>query len=619
MGFETEREAVGHHRPAVSVAKVDARRRDDGQDALGWQTLIVDNRTYCQEILQRAARQTGAQQVQLAVFDPAAGQARILVSVGPWDRRWFRREVEARALPRGRSRGRDAFEVAPVDANRWQQEVFRAGRAVWVSLEQAARGLWDEGIVRLGRTLTGTRSLYITPLKQPAGVVAALTFHFALEELDSLRRGLCDAYAREMVLMLEKARLSGQVSGVSGRLRESHLTIALWRRLYQITQALAESRDLDEVLASVIRGVQQGLNVDRADLFLVDEKEGVLRGRLGVAPDGRIVRLAKTLPLRSHLYGLIALGKRPYYHSDDVELDVPAAALSGALKSVPASAAVPLRGRGRPVGVLVVDNAASRRPIPKTLLEPLAMLADYAAIAIQNALREKAQRRQQLQAVLIRVQEQRKRELAELLHGRIQTRLLVTWHRLGQCQELLRHDPDRAAALLQQVRDELDDIREWDVREVSHALHPSVISVGLLPALRSLAARFDGDCRVLLEPADAVAAIDRPDKPRIAESVRLACYRIVEEAVANACRHARAPEVTVQVDLPDPEHLEVTIRDDGCGFDPQHVRHGLGMETMAARAVHVGGQLQVESAPGAGTTVRARLPLKGKAPDSLRL
>jgi len=140
-----------------------------------------------------------------------------------------------------------------------------------------------------------------------------------------------------------------------------------------------------------------------------------------------------------------------------------------------------------------------------------------------------------------------------------------------------------------------------------------------LPALRSLAARFDGDCRVLLDPADAVAAIDRPDKPRIAESVRLACYRIVEEAVANACRHARAPEVTVQVDLPDPEHLEVTIRDDGCGFDPQHVRHGLGMETMAARAVHVGGQLQVESAPGAGTTVRARLPLKGKAPDSLRL
>ena len=85
-----------------------------------------------------------------------------------------------------------------------------------------------------------------------------------------------------------------------------------------------------------------------------------------------------------------------------------------------------------------------------------------------------------------------RKEIAEMLHGKVQTSLLVAWHRLGECEGLLEKDPSEAKALLQEIREELDRIREREVREASHSLHPSVIRVGLLPAVRTLLESFEG-------------------------------------------------------------------------------------------------------------------------------
>jgi signal transduction histidine kinase len=95
--------------------------------------------------------------------------------------------------------------------------------------------------------------------------------------------------------------------------------------------------------------------------------------------------------------------------------------------------------------------------------------------------------------------------------------------------------------------------------------------------------------------------------------VATACYRILQEALANAARHAATDRVRVQVGV-DPEEgsLQLEVRDRGCGFDPAGVR-GLGLDGMLARALALGGRLEIESSPGAGCTVRAVLQLDGQA------
>src|SRR5439155_8155532 len=70
-------------------------------------------------------------------------------------------------------------------------------------------------------------------------------------------------------------------------------------------------------------------------------------------------------------------------------------------------------------------------------------------------------------------EERLRAEVAEQLHGPVQTRLLVAWHRLAQCRDLLTSDPDAAVRLLDEVREEIDRVREDGVRSASHQLHPS--------------------------------------------------------------------------------------------------------------------------------------------------
>jgi signal transduction histidine kinase len=88
-------------------------------------------------------------------------------------------------------------------------------------------------------------------------------------------------------------------------------------------------------------------------------------------------------------------------------------------------------------------------------------------------------------------------------------------------------------------------------------------------------------------------------------------FRILQEAVANVVRHARASSLTVSIAVED-GHLAITVQDDGVGFDPTEraVRsRRLGLTSMFERAQALGGRLTIDSSPGGGTTVRAEVPL----------
>ena len=96
---------------------------------------------------------------------------------------------------------------------------------------------------------------------------------------------------------------------------------------------------------------------------------------------------------------------------------------------------------------------------------------------------------------------------------------------------------------------------------------------------------------------------------RLPREVETAVYRVVQEALSNAAKHAGAAAVSVAVARPD-GHVSVAVEDDGAGFDPAAAPRGrLGLLGMRERVELVGGELEVESAPGAGTAVLARIPL----------
>jgi signal transduction histidine kinase len=99
-----------------------------------------------------------------------------------------------------------------------------------------------------------------------------------------------------------------------------------------------------------------------------------------------------------------------------------------------------------------------------------------------------------------------------------------------------------------------------------------------------------------------------PTDARAPVEIETACFRIAQEALSNVARHARARHVEVTLTAQDVA-LEVTVKDDGVGFNVERLRTGLGLAGMSERAELAGGRLDIESAPGTGTTLRARFPL----------
>ena len=206
-----------------------------------------------------------------------------------------------------------------------------------------------------------------------------------------------------------------------------------------------------------------------------------------------------------------------------------------------------------------------------------------------------------------------RREMADVLHNRVQSRLLAATLRLRRAEHMLREDPVAAARFIEEVRRELDTIREDDVREVSHLLHPAVVAIGLVPAIRRLAKDLRGAAAVTVSVTPELLAADDLEGSKVPEPVRLALYRLVEEATTNALKHGDATEIHIRAEVTSHGDVVVTVSDNGCGFDPTNVQMGLGLLGVEGRMSRHGGRCEIRSAPGTGATVIGSVPVEGLA------
>jgi signal transduction histidine kinase len=200
-------------------------------------------------------------------------------------------------------------------------------------------------------------------------------------------------------------------------------------------------------------------------------------------------------------------------------------------------------------------------------------------------------------------EEERKR-IARELHDETAQMLAALLIRIRVVRN--RRDPEAVEALLDDMREGVSHALEG-VRRFARGLRPPALDeLGLVPAIEALARS--------LEEVGGIAVTVHADDPagQLMPDAELATYRIVQEALSNVVRHAHASRAGVRI-AREPGRVVVTVEDDGRGFDPARALStdggGLGLFGMRERAGYIGGQVEVTSAPGRGTTVTAEIPV----------
>jgi signal transduction histidine kinase len=235
-------------------------------------------------------------------------------------------------------------------------------------------------------------------------------------------------------------------------------------------------------------------------------------------------------------------------------------------------------------------------------------LAAPASIAIHNAiLFERARRSGELLQTLSRqqvdLQEAERRAISRELHD--ETGQVLTTLKVGlRLLERYADDPEEITARVQELRDMIDAVQD-NLHRLAADLRPASLDhLGLVAALRHYLAEVDRQHPQIVE-FETVGM----DGERLPADVEIALFRIVQEAVTNSIRHAHADRVSVLVERRDRQIIMV-IEDDGVGLELEEVARNdrLGMVGMGERTEMLGGNLLVESAPGAGTTIVAEIP-----------
>ena len=258
---------------------------------------------------------------------------------------------------------------------------------------------------------------------------------------------------------------------------------------------------------------------------------------------------------------------------------------------VESAVAAPITVEGQIWGVVGVASRGSV-PAPPDTEERLAAFTGLVATAIANA-----ESRGQLIASrerIVAAADGARRRIERDLHDGAQQRLVSLALQLREAQAAM--PPDLAAQLdsfAVGLKGALDELQE-----LARGIHPPILAEGGLgPALKTLARRSAIPVELALRTAD-----------RLPEPVEIAAYYFVSEALTNATKHAHATAVTVTVEADADDHvLRIAVRDDGVGG--ADFTHGTGLVGLKDRVEALSGRILLDSTPGAGTRLRAELPL----------
>jgi nitrate/nitrite-specific signal transduction histidine kinase len=389
-------------------------------------------------------------------------------------------------------------------------------------------------------------------------------------------------------------RMAGQLANyyadLEGRVADRTRELAA---LNSIAAIVSRSLNLQEILRSSLTGTLEVMDLAAGGIFLVDPETNLLRlvAQSGLSP--ATVEALDGLAPGEGFAGRTVQSGEPVVMRDvagDPRLSRPAVTAEG-LRSL---ACVPLRSKGRVVGTLFVATRDYRAFSPQGV-QLLTSIGTQVGVAVENA-------RLYEQARQLAIMEERNR-LARDLHDSVTQALYgVTLYADATLRVLPGGDLTTASEHVRQLRNTAQEaLRE--MRLLIFELRPPVLqteglAAALLARLESVEARAGLKTEFRVEGDGHVG-------PEIEDGL----YSIAREALNNTLKHAEAHKVRVLVNH-EVACVVLEIADDGTGFDPRTGRDqgGLGLRGMYERAAHLGGQLEIVSAAGCGTLVRAQVP-----------
>jgi signal transduction histidine kinase len=414
------------------------------------------------------------------------------------------------------------------------------------------------------------------------------------------------------VLLDRIKHASSELARAHGELVEKNASLERTNRELESIHSLSlamqsSSTDVFDVQERILTTITGELEFERAMLALVEPETNVLlgwlthrRSRWYETPDGLFHTLELPLRPESGLLAQTVLEGRAVYVADATP-PTNDEGVNSRLSLAP-YAILPLVMRDNKVGVIVVDNPDTRKPITAESMRSLGSVANQAALALGSTKLciERAQR--------LAVEEERNR-IAMEIHDTASQSLFGIVYALDACMKLLPGDP-------QGVKSRLEDTRGTAQRTMND-LRRSVydIWVGELNGTE-----FASELRSHLLKLDAPKSLQvdiqvEGDMNSLSTATRRNLLRVAEEGLSNVVKHSQAKLSRVHLKA-DAGQASLVIEDDGRGFDSENgIGSGFGLKSIHERARAIGAEMRLESQVGRGTrleiVLRSSIPLKG--------
>jgi signal transduction histidine kinase len=364
-----------------------------------------------------------------------------------------------------------------------------------------------------------------------------------------------------------------------------------------VTVAIGGEIALENVLELIVKRGRALVGAMSLVIMLRDGEDLVVHASAGHATDMRGTRL----PIDGSTSGQV-LQRRRAERVTDVEARLRIAPSEFGVIDAQTALLVPMVHRGDAVGVLAAfDRGLDGSVFGEEDEQLLQIFAASAATAVALAQSVRADR---LRSSLAAADAERRRWARELHDETLQS---LAGLRVLLSSALRSDDLQRAQGAMRQAVEHIEH-EIANLRAIITELRPAALDeLGLSVAIEALLERHREQGGFQL---DAELALPAPEagEERLDEDLETAVYRMVQEALTNVARHARAECVRVAVSAIDGE-LRIEVQDDGVGFDAASVEGGFGVAGMQERAALAGGTLRIESGKD-GTLLRARLPIR---------
>lgn len=219
------------------------------------------------------------------------------------------------------------------------------------------------------------------------------------------------------------------------------------------------------------------------------------------------------------------------------------------------------------------------------------------------------QNERQLLRELLDLQHRELKLVAYEIHDGLAQQLAGALLRFQVYSRQQRQDPGKARRTFHAAMRLLDNAMN-EARRLIRGLGPAILDEsGIVPALDCLV------CAAKEVEGPEIEFVHSLQFERLSPPLEIAVFRIVQEALTNACRHSRSKRVRLKL-AGEKGHVRVEVRDWGIGFDPEQVKEDrFGLQGIRERARLLGGRVTIETAPAKGTRIAVELPLRGKMPQ----